>query len=114
MIKIGCTRIVFILKTIVIKIPNFLYQHNHFLQGCYANWSERYFTKIFKNNILIEKVAPTLFCSYFGLISIQKKVIELNRNLTTEEINHFQEITSDIKIQNFGYLNNKLVCIDYT
>ncbi len=113
MIKIGCTRIVFVFGNFVIKIPNFINHHNHFLKGCYANYYERIFTKQFKNNELINKINPTLFCMRFGLFSIQRKVEILNRNLTKKEILYFKDITNDIKKENFGYLNKKIVCIDY-
>lgn len=63
-IKKGVTRIVLLIGNIAIKIPNFTYCHLHFLNGCYGNWSERNYTKIFKNlPEFYNKVSPTLFCS---------------------------------------------------
>ncbi len=113
----GVTRIVFVFKTIVIKIPNFLYQHNHFLQGCYANWSERHYCKMMyrvENNKFYNLVAPSYFCSWFGLLQIQARCQELDRDLTDEEIEIFKDVCGgDIKKQNFGYYKGKLVCLDY-
>jgi hypothetical protein len=115
-VRQGCTRIVFVFSKFVIKIPNFIYEHQHFLQGCYANWSERICTKTFfkdKDGEFYNKIAPTKFCLFFGLLSVQVRAIELNRHLTEEEIEYFKDQMSDIKMQNFGYLGDKLVCIDY-
>ena len=109
----GVTRLVLLIGNFAIKIPNFTCQHNHFLHGCYANWSERLYPKMFKNMPEIEKVAPTYFCAWFGLISIQARVVELDRHLTADEKQYFEHQTTDIKKENFGYLNGRLVCIDY-
>lgn len=115
MIKYGITRIVILVGNYAIKIPNFTYSHQHFLNGCIANWSERVYTKMYKNADcdFYSKIAPTIFCIWFGLISIQKRVILLDRSLTEAECIYFKDQTSDIKGTNFGYLNEKIVCIDY-
>lgn len=104
----------------VVKIPNFLVQHSHFLQGCYANWSERNFCKTFGDpaceftNNYFEYVAPSLFCSWFGLIQIQKKCTEKKEDLTEEEKEKYRPLCwGDNKKENFGWLNGKLVCLDY-
>lgn len=116
-IKKGVTRIVFVFKKFVIKIPNFTYSHGNFLSGCSANWDERKYTKAFykcKDCNWNNKVAPTYYSSWFGLLNIQPRVKILNRDLTEEEIIYFKESNiEDLKSENFGYLNNKLVCIDY-
>lgn len=97
-----------------IKIPNFRYCHRHFLQGCYANWSERQSTRATRNDPgMFSKIAPTLFCTWFGLLSIQRRAEPLDRNLTLMEIGQFTPWTTDLKKENFGYLNGKIVCIDY-
>lgn len=110
--KKGCTRIVFRLGKYVIKIPNFLVEHRHGLQGMYANWSERQTTKRY-GSYYRDKISPTIYSSWFGLFSIQRQVEELTRHLTEDEVEYFKDLTSDIKMQNFGYLEGKLVCIDY-
>jgi len=113
LVRKGVTRLVFLIGNYAIKIPNFTVQHSHFLQGCYANWSERMYTKMFKNLPEIDRVAPTYFCSWFGLISIQQRVTELTRHLSEEEIDYFKHQTTDIKSANFGYFQGRLVCVDY-
>lgn len=115
----GCTRIVFLVGKYVIKIPNFKVCHQHFLQGCFANWSERRLYKNFKGAYgcepdIIELIAPSYFCSIFGLVQIQARCVVLDRPLTEQELVTFNSICSgDIKQQNFGYYKNKLVCLDY-
>lgn len=110
----GTTRIVFLIGNYAIKIPNHVVCHQHFLQGCYANWSERRYTKTFERlPEFYNKIAPTIFCSWFGLLSIQRRVVELDRHLTVNEVEYFKDQTTDIKMQNFGYLDKRLVCIDY-
>jgi len=113
-IKNGSTRIVFIFDNFVIKIPNFLYSHNNFLLGCIANWKERKFTKDFKClPNYYNKISPSLFCSYFGLLQIMKKCEPLNRDITDKEILYFKDITIETKSSNFGILKDKIVCLDY-
>lgn len=60
-----------------------------------------------------DMVAPSLFCTWFGLIQIQKKVSVLSRELTRDEIKTFSDLTTDTKGNNFGYIKNRLVCLDY-
>lgn len=110
----GVTRLVFVFRHFVIKVPRLNYGHTNFLCGCLSNWKERQFYKNFKNlpdygNLII----PTLWCSWFGLISIQKRALKLNRELTLEEIKKFSKVCTDIKSANFGIYNGNLVCIDY-
>lgn len=113
-IKKGTTRIVFVFKNIVIKIPNYTYSHLHFLNGCYANYSERNYCIMFKDMPeFYNKVAPTIYSSIFGLFSIQRKVEVLNRELTEEEAEYFKNQSTDNKGINFGIYNGRLVCIDY-
>ena len=113
--KKGVTRLVFLTGSYVLKIPNFTYSHQHFLNGMYANWSERQFSKSFKNLPEYEKIAPTIFCTWFGFLSIQKRVeslkFDIKTNLDLRE--QFKDICEDFKSENFGILNDKIVCIDY-
>jgi len=117
-IKSGITRIVFVFKNFVIKIPNFNYSHHHFLQGCYANWSERKYYKNFKSTDyeenMVEHVAPSYFCSYFGLLQFQAKCEPKLEDLTEEQKEFFKPLCStDNKKENFGWYEGRLVCLDY-
>lgn len=115
----GVTRLVILIGNYAIKIPNFTKEHRHFLYGCYANYSERNYCKVFKPiNEEMSKfynlVAPSYFCSWFGLIQIQGRCKPINRHLTKKEINFFKDVHGgDYKKENFGYYNDKLVCLDY-
>jgi len=113
-IKRGVTRIVMVFNHIVIKIPNGLYSHLNFLNGCYANYSERQFCKSFKQHELFQKVAPSIFCTYFGLIQVQKRCEPLIRELTDDELNTFNEVRGgESKSENFGIYRGVVVCLDY-
>jgi hypothetical protein len=91
---------------------------SHFLQGCYANWSQRdYYKRHIKakyENNMVEYVAPSYFCCWFGLFQIQVRVKNLERHLTEEEKKFYEPLhNGDFKKENFGYYKNKLVCLDY-
>lgn len=98
------------------KIPNFSHGHGNFLNGCYANWSERKYYKDFINadyeNNLVHLVSPSYFCSWFGLLQIQAKCEPVY-----EELNNIEKYLplcgTDSKKENFGYFKGKLVCLDY-
>lgn len=108
----GVTRLVFLIGRYAIKIPNFTYSHLHFLNGCYSNWSERHVTKLKIEEFQV-KTAPTLFCSWFGLLSVQIRAEPRIADLTEAEKDYFKNQTTDIKPQNFGYIKGRLVCVDY-
>ncbi len=114
----GTTRIVFLTKKYAIKIPNFKYCHQYFLQGCYANWSERNYYKIhskanYENN-MSEWVVPSYWCSWFGLIQIQAKCKPMLRDLTKKEKDFYHPLCgTDNKKENFGWYKERLVCLDY-
>lgn len=114
----GITRIVFVFDSVVIKIPNFTYSMQHFLQGCYANWSERLFCRQFEGaNIkgnMYEWVAPSFWCSWFGLIQIMAKCEPNEVDLSLSQVEFYSPLCqTDIKKQNFGFYKGKLVCLDY-
>lgn len=110
----GTTRIVFMFSKIVIKIPNFTYSHQNFLKGCLANYNERWFCLKFKGlKEFEESVIPSLFCSAFGLILIQKRAKPLPCHLGAETLDTFKSVCKDIKPNNFGLFRGRIVCIDY-
>jgi len=110
-VKKGTTRIVFVFDKFVVKIPNFLVEHRHFVYGCYCNLSER---SISKTTMDITKIAYSYFCSWFGLFQIQAKCKPKLEDLTEQEIELYDKYHwGDYKKQNFGYYNGTLVCLDY-
>lgn len=103
----GITRNVILIGKYAFKFPT-LHSHIHFLNGCYANYSERRFYKIFKGVYVSDEkgsniqVAPSLFCSYFGLLQIQRRLTPLTRDLTPTEVELFKGVCTDIKKKTSG------------
>lgn len=113
-IKKGTTRTVLLMSNYAIKFPRVSNGHLIFLQGCYANWSERHYCKMFKGMPdFYNKVAPSFFCSVFGLLQIQIRVEANRMELTDEQVDYFKDLCTDTKPNNFGYYKGKLVCVDY-
>lgn len=117
-IKSGITRIVFLIGNYAFKIPNFNYGHDHFLQGCYSNWSERKYYKSFINanydENLVDFVAPSYFCVLFGLFQIQARCQPILDDLSEEQKEFYKPLCStDNKKENFGIYKNRIVCLDY-
>lgn len=115
-LKKGTNRIVILIGKYAVKIPNFINGHLLFLYGCLANYRERWYCKKFKDieePRFYAKVCPSVWCSWFGLCQIQRRVDMLKRDLTKSEILQFKDVCTDIKRENFGYYYGRLVCIDY-
>lgn len=118
-IQYGCSRFVLLIGKYAVKLPQLSYTHQSFLTGCKDNWTERLLYKLWKdpNNLVHSKhksLAPSIFCSWFGLIQIQKRVIPLDRELTRKERKYFRPICGrDNKKENFGIYQERLVCVDY-
>ena len=117
--KIGITRFVFLIGSFAIKIPRFSlkmtnYGHSNFLQGCLANWKERMNYIYFKSIPEIQPLmVPSIWCSWFGLIQVQRRAEPLRRELTKVEANIMSKICTDLKSVNFGIYEGNLVCLDY-
>lgn len=114
----GMTRIVFAFKHFVVKFPRLCYGHQHFLKGCCSNWNERTLCKDFKyfegEPNLYFMVAPSLYCSVFGLFQIQVKCSpKLEDIIEAEKKLYFSICGSDNKKENFGWYRGRLVCLDY-
>lgn len=115
----GVTRIVFILKHVVIKIPKFTCQWEHFIKGLLANISENKTWKYNSGEYESGKshlLCPVVWCSWGGWILVMKKV---DRCLQYDEWDkwdiseHRKHFEGDDTVSNYGILNNKLVKIDY-
>lgn len=117
-IKSGVNRVVFVLGRYAFKFPNFMHSHLHFIHGCYANCKERDYYRVHSKSVyegnMAEHVAPSLFCSWFGLVQVQSRCDVLDRDLTDEEKEFFVPLCGlDNKRSNFGLIDGKLVCLDY-
>lgn len=113
--KKGATRFVFIFHNLVIKIPS-LYSYKNFLNGLLANMQEVQFSKCtdFK-----DKLCPIKFHMPLGLMVVMPKAIILTKNeISRQDLETFcrvgqYKIPAEPKCDSFGYLNGKLVVVDY-
>lgn len=114
----GVTRIVIILKKVVIKIPNFTCQWDHFLKGLIGNIHEsktwRYNSGKYESGTS-HLLCPVLWCSWGGWILVMKRAVPLTQDLweTTFIPEHKRHYPGDDTLSNYGYLNGCLVKIDY-
>lgn len=116
MILKGTNRIVLPIGRYVFKFANFTQGHLLFLHGCLANYRERWYCKKFKDieePRFYSKVCPSIWCSWFGIVQIQKRAEVLQRDLTKSEMLQFKDVCTDLKRENFGYYCGRLVCLDY-
>jgi len=113
----GVTRLVIVSKKVVVKIPNFTCQWEHFLKGVVANIHENKTWKY--NSGEYEKghsrlLCPVVWCSIGGWILIMRKV---DKVFGWEDVNdiseHIAQFPGDDKITNYGMLNGKVVKFDY-
>ncbi len=129
----GITRIVFVFKTFVIKIPNFRYSFQHFLKGLIGNINESQTWKYNRHRPeILEMICPVLWCSWGGWVLIMKRAdvdgyIEWIKSLPplpegTDLIEHNKMFYSkwinaglggDDKADNYGFLKGNVVKIDY-
>ena len=116
-IERGVTRIVFVFNSFVIKIPSFT-QYNHFLYGLLANLKEKKWSGKHKD------LAKVFYCSRTGLFLIMEKAEVVSNNIDWGEfcdslIDKYKDdelkefMLSDLKPNNWGYVKNRLIKIDY-
>ena len=113
----GITRIVFVFHFFVVKIPN-IFNYLHCIKGLLANIQEtntyrwnsgKYYT--WKCSLL----CPVFWASWGGWIIVMKRA----RVLTKEEFEsadtrlHREHFYGDDKFNNYGYIDNRVVKIDY-
>lgn len=132
-IKKGASRIVFIFKKFVVKIPNY----KHFRLGILSNCKENYYSTFNNTNLL-----KVLFCDPLNLFLVMERVITyeeiilkmyhnldnpcpyIDRYELTEQFEQVVKyrvkndilsylILEDLKPENYGLYENNLVKIDY-
>lgn len=113
--RTGITRIVLEFKFFVIKIPNFSYQWSHFLQGLLSNMNE---DKSYRWSSKPELLCPVIWSSWGGWMLVMKKAIPCKYlDEGGEEIDYSKWIVEgyggDDKPDNYGYLDGKIVKLDY-
>lgn len=108
-IKSGVTRNVLLFKNYAIKFPTFR-SWKLFLCGLLANMQEKEFSGVWV------ELCPVVFSVPFGFCTIMMRAVPISE----EEFDSiFENIPEHIvkiaesKSQNYGYLNGKLVAVDY-
>lgn len=115
-ITTGSTRLVILIGNLAIKIPAF-HSWKHFLLGLLSNMQESEFSKCID---MKDKLCPIKFYLPLGLLIAMPRVDVLKENELSDvflknfiSCNENYAIPVEIKHDSFGYLNNKLVAIDY-
>lgn len=113
----GTTRVVFVFKDVVVKVPNFFNGWLNFIKGIVANIDENQTWKWNSgkyeggNSHLL---CPVQWCSWGGWILIMKRAIPCQWE---EEIDYTiwekAGLSGDDKQPNFGWYKGKIVKIDY-
>jgi len=113
--KKGATRWVFFIGKFAFKFPSFS-GWKQFLWGLLANIQEKEFSKV---DVLKNKLCPVIFSFPFGFLVVMPKAKILERDeISKEHLKTFCTcgefmIPSELKYDSFGYLNGKLVSVDY-
>jgi hypothetical protein len=117
----GVTRIVFVFKTFVVKIPNFTCQWNHFLKGIIGNIEEsktwEYNSGEYENgNSYL--LCPVLWCSWGGWVLVMKRAEtftyeEWEAMIDTDIREHKKHFSGDDTMSNYGMIDGRIVKIDY-
>lgn len=110
----GITRTVFLIGDYAIKIPNFRYQWNHFLQGLLANINEAKTWRLNKSELL----CPVIWASWGGWILVMRRAVPCKwLDEGGEEIDYSKWIVEgfggDDKPCNYGIINGKTIKLDY-
>lgn len=126
----GVTRIVLEFKRFVIKVPNFTYSWLHFLKGMIANINEKQAWKYSKITHTSHLLAPVICGGSFFLV-MKRADVKRHRDeiqaleQLAEELSPLDEVEErykewkeagyggDDKCDNYGYIHDKLVKIDY-
>ena len=108
-VKSGMTRNVLLIWKYAIKIPTFR-SWKLFLRGLLANMQENEFSGVWP------ELCPVVFSVPGGVCSVMiraEPISEKQFDLEFEKIPEHIVIIAESKSQNYGYLNGKLVAIDY-
>lgn len=112
--RTGCTRIVCLLWRWAVKLPNFTDGWRMFLKGLLANMQEAQFSRT-----KWPKLCPVVWSIPGGWIVIMRraKVLTDDEFLQCVPDGWIEEpdyiIPAELKSNSFGWLNGKIVAIDY-
>lgn len=119
----GCTRLVIESKNVVIKIPNFTYSWEHFIKGILGNINEVKTWRIanIKDSHTYDYrhlICPIVWSSWGSWVLIMKRVKTLSFDEwdKIEDVDismHKKYFEGDDTMSNYGFLDGKIVKIDY-
>lgn len=134
--RTGVTRVVFVFKNFVVKVPNFTYSFENFLRGMLSNIHERNswrYNKTYPDKL--ELICPIIWASWGGWVLVMKRAdvekwlheVRLMPPIENPEDWYCQKVNNDKlykkwidagfggddKADNYGYFENRLVKIDY-
>jgi hypothetical protein len=124
----GITRIVIEFQKVVVKIPNFTYSFKHFLQGWEANLDEKFRWNLSHSDLLCPVVGSYCVCFFLVMKKADMKRHEEEiRNLPTVNSKEDAVLSQqnfyriwieegyggDDKPDNYGYIDGRLVKVDY-
>lgn len=112
--RTGCTRIVLLVGTWAIKLPNFTSGWKLFLTGLLANMQERNFGRT-----RWPEFCPLLFSLPGGWLIVMRRVREMTQaeflafDSETWAVQPDYHVPCEHKANNFGWLDGRIVCLDY-
>lgn len=110
-IRYGYNRIVFVIGTIAVKIPNLLNGDRGFSHGLVCNLNE---SELFKQSSGDNRIGNVKFCAWFGVFLIMQRYSILSRALTDIEVSALPITNPDPKIGNYSMLDDgTIVVVDY-
>lgn len=114
----GISRTVFLVGRYAVKVPCGRYGYEKWLRGLLANRQEREWSRA-----KYPELCPVLFADPLGLVVIMPRCEILTRELTGLEYHAFfgpineatrsYRVPTENKPDSFGYLNGRLVAVDY-
>lgn len=116
-VTLGISRTVFLVGGYAIKVPCGRYGWAKWLRGLLANLQERQWSRFG-----YPELCPVLFADPLGLVVIMPRAEILTRQLDPREYMEFfgeiypkrgYRIPSENKPDSFGYVNGRLVAVDY-
>lgn len=112
-VRWGSTRTVLLIGRWAVKTPSRV-EWRLFLHGLLANLQERLWSQTGD-----QRLARVLWADPFGLVLVMERADPLPRNLHPKhfaaimELQRFEGLPQDIKMDNFGFRGRSMVMIDY-
>lgn len=116
LVRTGITRTVLLVGRWAIKWPNTRYAWRHTVEGLLANMTEAStwggYSKCVDPQVREEakKLCPVLWCGLGGLLLVMRRAEPMEGVLSTY---HVPGWVTDVKPDNFGVLEGRVVCVDY-